>query len=91
MVEVTVQSLSTKFHDINRNYSYTMPAWLKVMLTVTSTVIAISIIAVIIYVKKSGNCLLRKHLQNNRKNKKTNINEFEIREIDPIAFQYLIP
>ena len=82
MVEVTVQSLSTKLQDINRNYPYTMPDWLKIMLTVTYTVIAITIIAVIIYVKKSANCLPRKHLQNNSKKKKTNLNEFELREIN---------
>ena len=80
MEEVTVQSLSTKIHNINRNYPNTLPDWLKIMLTVTSTVIAIIIIEVIIYVKKSGNCLLGKHQQNNRKNKKTNLNEFELRE-----------
>ena len=81
IAEVTVQLLSTKLQDINRNYPYTIPDWLKIMLTVTSTVIAIIIIAVIIYVKKSGNCLLRKLLQNSRKKKKTNLNEFELREI----------
>ena len=52
------------------------------MLTVTSTVIAIIVIAVLICARKSGNCLLRKHLLNNRKNKKTNSNEFELREIN---------
>ena len=29
MAEVTVQSLTTKLQDINRNYPYTMPGWLK--------------------------------------------------------------
>ena len=82
MAELTVLSLSTKLQDINGNFPYTMPDWLKIMLTVGSTVIAIIIIAVIICVKKSGNCILRKHLQNNRKKKKTNLNEFELREIN---------
>ena len=62
MAEVTVHSLSTKLQNINRNYAYTMPDWLKIMLTVTSTVMTIIVIAVINYAKKSGNCLLRKHL-----------------------------
>ena len=82
MAEVTVQSLSTKLQDINRNHPYTMPDWLKIMLSVTSTVIAIIIIAVIIYVKISGNCHHGKCSQNNRKNKKTNLNEFKPREIN---------
>ena len=82
MAEETFHTLSNKLQDINGNYPYTMQDWLKVMLTVTSTVVAIIVIAVIIYVKKSGNCLLRKHLWNNRNNKKTNLNEFELREIN---------
>ena len=40
--------------------TYTMPEWLKTMFSVTSTVISISIVAVIIYVKKSSNCLSMK-------------------------------
>ena len=44
MGEVTVQSLSTKLKDINKNYLYTMPDWLKIMLTLTSTIIAIMVI-----------------------------------------------
>ena len=63
MAELTAQSFSTKPQEINRNYPYIMPDWLKIMLTVTSTVIAIIFIAVIIYIKKSGNCLLGKHLK----------------------------
>ena len=77
MAAVSVQSWSTNLQEINRNYPYIMPDWLKIMLTVTSTVIAIIFMVVIIYIEKSGNCLLRKHLQNNRKNKKTNLNKFE--------------
>ena len=82
MAEVTVDTLSTTLQEINRNYPYTMPYWLKIMLSVTSTVIAIIVIVVVIYAKKSGNCLCRKHLQNNRKNKKTNLDKFELREIN---------
>ena len=55
MAEVTVQSLSIKLQDINRNYPYTMPDWLKIMHTVSSIVIAIVIIAVLMYARKSGN------------------------------------
>ena len=63
----------------------------KIMLTVTSPVIAIIVIAVLFYAKKSGNYLLRKHLQNNRKNKETDLKEFELREINSTAFHHLIP
>ena len=82
MAEVTVQSLSTKLQDSNRNYPYTMPDWLQIMLTVTSTMMAIIVVVVLVNAKKAGNCLLGKHLQNNRKNKKTNLNEFELREMN---------
>ena len=61
------------------------------MLTVTATVKAIIVVTVIIYVKKSGNCLLGKHLLNNRKNKKTDFNDFELKQINPTAFQHLAP
>ena len=37
MAEVTVHTLSNKLQEINRNYPYTMPAWLKIML-ITSTI-----------------------------------------------------
>ena len=73
MAEVTVHTLNTKLKEINRNYPYTMPDWFKIMLTVTSTIIAIIVVVVVIYAKKSGNCLCGKHLQNNRKNQKTNL------------------
>ena len=87
MAKVTVHTLSNKLQEINRNYPYTMPDWLKIMLTITSTIIAIIVIVVLIYVKKSGNCLHRKHLQNNRRSKKTDLNEFELREINnPMDF-----
>ena len=43
---------------------------------------AIIVIVVLIYAKKSGNCLCRKHLQDIRKNKKTDLNEFQLREIN---------
>ena len=58
-----------------------MPDWLQIMLTVTFTIIAIIVKVVVIYAKKSGNCLCRKHLQNNRKNKNANLDEIELKEI----------
>ena len=79
MTEVTVHTLSTKPQDINRKYPYTMPDWLNIMLNITSTIIAIIVIVVLMYTKKSGNCVHGKHLQNNRKNKKTDLNEFELK------------
>ena len=51
------------------------------MLTITSTVIAIIVVVVVIYAKKSDNCLCRKCLQNSRKNKNTNLDEFELKGI----------
>ena len=82
MAEVTVHTMSTKLQEINKNYPYTMLDWLKIMLTITSTIIAITVLVVVIYAKKSGNCLHEKHLNSNRKNKKTNLDEFELREIN---------
>ena len=41
MAEVTIHTLSNKLHEINSNYSYTMPDWLKIMPTITSTIIVI--------------------------------------------------
>ena len=60
MAEVTMHTLSTKLQEIDRNYPYTMPDWLKIMLTFTSTVLAIIVIVVLIYTKKSSNCLCGK-------------------------------
>ena len=92
MGEVTVQSLSTKFQVINKDYPYTVPDWLKITLTITSTIIAIMVVVVLIYAKKSSNCLSGKHLWNNKKNKNTDLNEYELREINKVhTFQYLIP
>ena len=58
-----------------------MADWLNITLTITSTVIAIIVVVEVIYAKKSGNCFCAKHLQNNRKNKNTNLDEFEFKEI----------
>ena len=51
------------------------------MFTVTSTVTGVIVVVLVIYTKKSGNCLCRKHLQNYRKNKNTNLDEFKLKEI----------
>ena len=81
MSEVTVHTLSNKLQIINSNYHYTMPDWLKIMLTVISTIIAIVVVVVVVYAKKSVNCLSGKHLQNNKENKNTNLDETELKEI----------
>ena len=81
MAKVTVHTLSNKLQEINSNYPYTKPDWLKIMLTITSTIIAIIVIVVVIYASKSGNCLCGKCLQNNRKNKNNNLDEIELEEI----------
>ena len=49
MPEVIVHTLTTKLQEINRNYPYTMPDCLKIMLTITSTKIAIIVTVVLIY------------------------------------------
>ena len=71
---------SIKLQEINRKYLYSMPDWLQIMLSITSPITAI--IVVVIYAKKSSNCLCGKHPQNNGKNKKSNLNEFELKEIN---------
>ena len=81
MVEVMVHTLNNKLQEINRNYPYTMPDCLKIMFTITSIIIAIIVVVEVIYAMKPGNCLCRKCLQNNRKNKSTNFDEFELKEI----------
>ena len=53
MAEVMVHTLNNKLQKINRNYHYTMPDWLKIMLTNTSTVIDIIVVVVVIHAKKN--------------------------------------
>ena len=84
MAEVTVHTFSNKLQEINSNDPYTMPDWLKIMLFKTSTIIAIIVIVVVFYAKKPGNCLYGKWLQNNRKNKNTNLSEIELKEISKL-------
>ena len=38
LAEVTVQSLSAKLQDMIRSYPYTMPDWLKIIITTISSV-----------------------------------------------------
>ena len=69
MQEVTIHSLNTKLREINRNYPWSMPDWLKIVLMITSTIIGIVFIVVMIYLR-TGNCmLLGKHLNKRRKSK----------------------
>ena len=70
MQEVTIHSLNSKLREINRNYPWSMPDWLKVLLTITSTIKGIVYIVVRIYLRRTGNCmLLGKHLNKRRKSK----------------------
>ena len=67
--EVTIHSLKTKLKEINRNYPWLMPDWLKIVLTVTSTIIGI-VFVVVIYLRRTSNCMLSgKHLNKKRKSK----------------------
>ena len=70
MQEVTIHSLNAKLREINRNYPRSMPDWLKIVLTITSTIIGIVFVVVMIYLRRTGNCmLLGKHLNKRRKSK----------------------
>ena len=67
MKDVMIHSLKPKLRKINNNYPWSMLDWLKIMLTITSTIIGIVFIAIMIYLRMSGKCVLSgKHL-NNRK------------------------
>ena len=70
MQEVTIHSLNTKLREISRNYPLSMPDWLKIVLTVTSTIIGIVSMVVMIYLRRTCNCVLSvKHLNKRRKSK----------------------
>ena len=56
--EVTMHSPNTKLREINRNYPWSMPDWLKIVLMITSTIIGIVFIVVMIYLRRTGNCIL---------------------------------
>ena len=70
MQEVTIHSLNTKLREINRNYPWLMPDWMKIVLMITSTIIGIVFMVVVIYLRRTGNCmLLGKDLNKKRKSK----------------------
>ena len=70
MKGVTMQYLNTKLRKINRNYPWSMPDWLKIVLMITSTIIGVVFIVIMIYLRSTGNCMLsRKHLDKRRKSK----------------------
>ena len=47
-----------------------MPDWLEIVLTITSTIIGVLFIVIVIYLRRTGNCmLLGKHLNKRRKSK----------------------
>ena len=47
-----------------------MPAWLKIVLTIASTIIGIAFVVAMIYLRRTGNCmLLGKHLNKRIKSK----------------------
>ena len=63
MQEVTIHSLNTTLREINRNYPWLMPDWMKIVLMVTSTIIGIVFMVIVIYLRRTSNCmLLQKHL-----------------------------
>ena len=75
MQEITMHSLNTSLREINQNYPSLMQYWLKILLTITSALIGIVFMAVVMYLKKTGNCrLLEKHL--NKKGKSKSIGQF---------------
>ena len=72
MQEVSIHLLNTKLREIDRNYPWSMPDWLKIVLMITSTIIGIVFIVVMIYLSRTGNSMISgKHL-NKRKKSKSN-------------------
>ena len=66
MKEVMIHSLNAKLRKINKTYPWSMQDWLKIILTITSTVIGIVFIVIMIYLRRSGNCMFwGKHLNIN--------------------------
>ena len=49
MKQVMIHFLNTKLRKINRNYPWSMPDWLKIILMITSTIIDIVFIVIMIY------------------------------------------
>ena len=82
MQEVTIYSLNTKHREINRNYPWLMPDWLKKVLTIMSTFIGTVFVIVIIYLRRTSNCILSgKHLNKKRKSKSIN-KGIELKELN---------
>ena len=70
MKEGTIHSLNINLRKINRNYPWSMPDWLKIVLMITSTIIGIVFVVVMIYLSRTGNFMLSgKHLNKRRKSK----------------------
>ena len=84
MQEVTIPSLNTKLREINRNYPWSMPDWLKIVLTITASIIGIVFMVVMIYLRRTGNCmLLEKHLNKRRKSNSLPHNKgIELKELN---------
>ena len=57
-MKVMIHSLNTKLRNRNRNYPWPMPNWLKIVLMITSTIIGIVFIVTMIYLRRSGICML---------------------------------
>ena len=68
MKEGTIHSLNIKLWKINRNYPWSMPYWLKIVLIISSTIIGRVFIVIMIYLRRTYNCMLSgKHLNKRRK------------------------
>ena len=70
MKDVMMHSLNAKLRKINKNYPWSMPNWLNIILMIASTIIGIVLIVIMIYHTRSGNCMLfGKHLNKRRTSK----------------------
>ena len=69
MKDVIIHSLSAKLRKKKKNH-WLMSDWLKIILTITSTIIGTVFIVIMIYLQRSGNSmLLGKHLNKRIKSK----------------------
>ena len=70
MKEVTIHSLNTKLRKINRNYPWSMLDWIQIVLMITSTLIGKVFVVSMIYLRRTGNCMISgMHLHKKRKSK----------------------
>ena len=70
MKDIVIHFLISKLRKINKNYPWSIPDWLKMILMITSTIIGKVFIVIMIYLRKPGNCMLSgKHLNKGRKSK----------------------